>query len=406
MLLWRKDVNVIVHSYSVSHIDAVIAKEDGTEGWRFIGVYGNPEAARRIKTWTLLRSLCRSSLRHWLCAGDFNEILSQDEKTGAPRPRKQIEEFRDCLLDCQLSDLGFRGAKFTWSNHREGAANVFVRLDRACASPDWTSLFPAASVMTEKARGSDHAPLVISLDARYFRATRDDGNSFDLRPCGHAMQPVERLSVGHRIEPGQGQRGKDSSASFDIAELREKLDELLAREEIMWKQRGKAQWLREGDLNTAFFHARANARQRKNAISRLRNLDGSWSSSADEVQKIVTDYFQVLFNSSNTSDEDIETAIEGLPVRVSTEMNEQLLLPFTADEINVVESGTRENMPNQERGENDEHRAIPDTYGSIYPQHYSALDTPRMPQSYRPITSGSKRSQYSEDPLATANPTD
>ncbi|KAL0303116.1 UNVERIFIED_CONTAM: hypothetical protein Sradi_6179700 [Sesamum radiatum] len=98
--------------------------------------------------------------------GILNEILSQDEKTGAPRPRKQIEEFRDCLLDCQLSDLGFRGAKFTWSNHREGAANVFVRLDRACASPDWTSLFPAASVMTEKARGSDHAPLVISLDAR------------------------------------------------------------------------------------------------------------------------------------------------------------------------------------------------------------------------------------------------
>ncbi|KAL0404653.1 UNVERIFIED_CONTAM: LINE-1 retrotransposable element O protein [Sesamum radiatum] len=101
----------------------------------------------------------------------------------------------------------------------------------------------------------------------------------------------------------------------------------------MWKQRGKAQWLREGDLNTAFFHARANTRQRKNAISRLRNLDGSWSSSGDEVQKIITDYFQVLFNSSNPSVEDIETAIEGLPVRVSTEMNEQLLLLFTADEV-------------------------------------------------------------------------
>ncbi|KAK4397692.1 hypothetical protein Sango_1244700 [Sesamum angolense] len=52
--------------------------------------------------------------------------------------------------------------------------------------------------------------------------------------------------------------------------LRTKLDELLIREEIMWKQRGKAQWLQEGDLNTAYFHARASARLRKNAITRLR----------------------------------------------------------------------------------------------------------------------------------------
>ncbi|KAL0404654.1 UNVERIFIED_CONTAM: hypothetical protein Sradi_2106200 [Sesamum radiatum] len=118
MLLWRKDVNVIVHSYSVSHIDAVIAKEDGIEGWRFTGVYGHLEAAKRIESWKLLRSLRRSSIRPWLCAGDFNEILSQDEKAGAPRPRKQIEEFRDCLFDCQV-------------------ANVCVRLDRACASSDW-----------------------------------------------------------------------------------------------------------------------------------------------------------------------------------------------------------------------------------------------------------------------------
>ncbi|KAL0456367.1 UNVERIFIED_CONTAM: hypothetical protein Slati_0975900 [Sesamum latifolium] len=40
------------------------------------------------------------SIRSWLCAGDFNEILSPDEKTGAPRPRRQIEEFRACLAEC------------------------------------------------------------------------------------------------------------------------------------------------------------------------------------------------------------------------------------------------------------------------------------------------------------------
>ncbi|KAL0378863.1 UNVERIFIED_CONTAM: LINE-1 retrotransposable element O protein [Sesamum radiatum] len=115
--------------------------------------------------------------------------------------------------------------------------------------------------------------------------------------------------------------------------LRLKLDELLAREEMMWKQRGKVQWLREGDLNTAFFHAKASARQRKNTISHLRRQDGSWSSSAAEVQNIITSYFHGLFTSTRPSDADIEAAIEGLTTRVSTEMNSQLLLPFTADEV-------------------------------------------------------------------------
>lgn len=46
--------------------------------------------------------------------GDFNEVLSQDEHCG-PRDRSnsQIVAFRDCLVDCDLMDLGFSGPKHT-----------------------------------------------------------------------------------------------------------------------------------------------------------------------------------------------------------------------------------------------------------------------------------------------------
>lgn len=46
------------------------------------------------------------------------------------------------------------------------------------------------------------------------------------------------------------------------AEIR--IVELNYREEIMWRQRSRIQWLAEGDGNTQIFHQKANSRRRKN----------------------------------------------------------------------------------------------------------------------------------------------
>ncbi|KAL0401629.1 UNVERIFIED_CONTAM: hypothetical protein Slati_4192800 [Sesamum latifolium] len=204
ILLWCKDFNLVVHSFSSSHIDAGIASE----------------------------------------TGDFNEILSQDEKIGAPRPRRQIEEFRSCLAFCELVDLGCSGHKFTWCNQCEAPKTVRVHLDRVCATLNWQNMFPNAQVSTEATRSSDHNPLVIELE-------------------------------------------KDPIKAEDCAKRRRlcsKLEEYLSREEILRKQWGKAQWLAKGGRNTPYFHARASARKRKNSISRLRDKNGEWCITHEGIQ--------------------------------------------------------------------------------------------------------------------------
>lgn len=52
-----------------------------------------------------------------LCVmGDFNEIVTQDEKVGGrPRPLVQMEDLKLVLETNGLLDLGWKEQKFTWS---------------------------------------------------------------------------------------------------------------------------------------------------------------------------------------------------------------------------------------------------------------------------------------------------
>lgn len=47
-----------------------------------------------------------------------------------------MNDFRSALVDCQLSDLGFTGAGFTWSNRRSDGYFTKEQLDRVVANND------------------------------------------------------------------------------------------------------------------------------------------------------------------------------------------------------------------------------------------------------------------------------
>ncbi|KAL0290340.1 UNVERIFIED_CONTAM: hypothetical protein Sangu_2578200 [Sesamum angustifolium] len=94
--------------------------------------------------------------------GDFNAILSQDEKRGgrpfASASRNSLGDQLDC---CNLIDLGFSGPKYTWTNKRPGLANIQSRIDRGVANADWCLLYPNAFITHLPAIASDHCPLLL-----------------------------------------------------------------------------------------------------------------------------------------------------------------------------------------------------------------------------------------------------
>ena len=114
-LLWMKEVEVEVLSFSRNHIDARVGESSGN-AWSFTRFYGDRNASYRDQSWDLLRLLNQNNPLHWLCAGDFNEILTNAEKWGgAIRPVRQMKSFRRVIDDCQLLEVLFTGPSFTWS---------------------------------------------------------------------------------------------------------------------------------------------------------------------------------------------------------------------------------------------------------------------------------------------------
>ncbi|KAF4360183.1 hypothetical protein F8388_000052 [Cannabis sativa] len=106
LLLWNDDWEVSVKSFTFGHIDALV-KCPGRDLWRFTGFYGNPKARCRSESWRLLCRLKDLFDLPWVCGGDFNEILSINEKKGgSDRSMVAMTEFQNALDGCSLADLG------------------------------------------------------------------------------------------------------------------------------------------------------------------------------------------------------------------------------------------------------------------------------------------------------------
>ena len=81
-LLWKENINLEIMGYVGNFINAIVTEADSGLKWRIIGFYGQPEAHKRKESWDQLKALNRKFQLPWICFGDFNEILSMNEKMG------------------------------------------------------------------------------------------------------------------------------------------------------------------------------------------------------------------------------------------------------------------------------------------------------------------------------------
>lgn len=114
-------------------------------------------------------------------------------------------------------------------------------------------------------------------------------------------------------------------------ELADEIEKLLEMEELYWAQRSRVNWLQFGDRNTAYFQNFASARRLRNRIKKLRNAQGDWQEGTAYLNPIISEYFAGLFTTE--IDEPDPEFINRVVPRVTNNMNEELLKPYSAEDV-------------------------------------------------------------------------
>jgi hypothetical protein len=288
-IMWNNSLKCHIMNYSLNHIDIEVVDES-RGNWRLIGFYGYPEGGRRRDSWNFLRQLSRNSQLPWCIIGDFNDILSSDEKRGRnDRPDWLINGFREAVEEAGLLDIEWVGYPFTWFKSLGTERAVEEKLDRAMANIEWCNLFTHAILECLTTTASDHYPLFLNWKQRgannkppkkfkfenswllepnftqFMHQTWNSAagnlitqklnscamklNKWSEATCHQTRRDIER----YRRKLEAARTHVDGSNYHHYNELRKKLDILLVKDDLFWRQRAKTYWYRDGDLNTLFF---------------------------------------------------------------------------------------------------------------------------------------------------------
>ncbi|XVF24392.1 hypothetical protein REPUB_Repub13aG0124000 [Reevesia pubescens] len=176
-LLWDAamvDIEVVAHSSQLIH---AIVRLNNNCKWLLTAIYGSPEVVERSMLW---KSLILANEVHqlpWLVLGDFNQVLSADEKMSKRGVNlNHCSQMQNCFAHCNLRDLETVGLIFTWCNKREEANYTRVKLDRAVANQMWIDLFPEISSAVLPRTHSDHHP--ISVKCKMVAKDMSNGKQF------------------------------------------------------------------------------------------------------------------------------------------------------------------------------------------------------------------------------------
>jgi exonuclease III len=341
-----------------------------------VNVYSKCDLPSKRRLWdNISMSKVGFGRGRWCVVGDFNAVLSPEDRRGVSRETYSSVEMRGFgrfLEDVELIDLLLLGRRFTWCHANRVAMS---RIDRVWVSPEWLDMWGDCSVWVSSRDVSDHCPLVLKyannewgpkpfrfnnywLENKSFKKIVEEcwrGQVVEgwmaivlkeklksLKVCLKEWNSLEYGCVDSKIKKiveeinvldiKSEERGLNDT---EVALRKDRFEEfwkLQKMKEASLFQRSRSKWLRQGDANTKFFHGCVSSRGRRNAILALK-VDDVWLEKPNLVREAVVGFFESHFAAPMVN----RPTLDGVNFPgLSREENVMLTAPFSLDEIYVA----------------------------------------------------------------------
>ncbi|XP_074277442.1 uncharacterized protein LOC141601077 [Silene latifolia] len=309
----------------------------------FTLVYGFNKIQERESLWESIKGYSVYVAGPWLVCGDFNSITSVDERIGgAAVIWAEIAPMRSMMSGCNLHELKVTGSYYTWNNKHENDTKVYSRLDRVIVNDDWIISYPDSVALFLPEGLYDHCPCVITLTEKYMRKKSafkyfnmwsmaanfsevvKEGWNYDVQgtPMFRVVNKLKGLkkklknldkeqfsdieNLTHVTELSlkhfQDHLSKDPlnpdlcnaerECAQDLVNLTKARNSFLA-------QRAKENWVKNGDENTAFFHASIKRRRAHNRVYHFKDKEGKLCTTPQRFKSAFEEYYIGLLGSSN-----------------------------------------------------------------------------------------------------------
>ncbi|XP_028554743.1 uncharacterized protein LOC114580663 [Dendrobium catenatum] len=384
MILWRKDLAMFsVIEESPQFIIGTL-NVFNKNNWLVAAVYGSTNAIERKIIWESLEKHCSNEMP-MVVGGDFNCVLSQEDKRGGKKfiLSQGAIDMKNFLINNDLHEVEAYGPKFTWCNNKMGGARILEKLDRCFINSIALNCIHIARVKHLARIASDHCPILLeiikpaevfdrilrfeyvwtsyygakSVVSKYWKIGKCEDPTISLNLkfkrtlkalyfwSKANFKNLNMLRDELKIEIMELQKeeadGRISDPNLQV--LKFKINELnitLARLNSWWKQRAKAKWMEEGDSNSSFFHAFANARRNNNWINIIKNKSGLITEDPILIQEAFSYFFKSKWRHRDCSLDDWP-----LPWAVISSDDQKCLeAEFTKEEMQAVVISSGKNI--------------------------------------------------------------
>jgi hypothetical protein len=303
-------------------------------------IYALNQLDRRKILWQELIAVHSNQQGPWILLGDFNNVVkSMDRIGGSLVTEHEFADLRDMMYCTGLFEKDSIGDYYTWTN-KHTVGTIYSRIDHVFGNLEWLQANSHMQLEILPPSVSDHSLLCLrDSEPREARSTNFKFTNSVIHIAGYhdvvnhswrkplpgrpmavlwfklmrLQAPIIKMSkqLSHitrtiaqvRTELLQAQEDlvNDRMNVSIIAKVKDCTDRLIYWHDLdaqMLRQKAKIDWLREGDSNSAYFHAALKSKYATSSLHMLSKDDGTTIQKQEDIAQEVCAFYRQLMGTS------------------------------------------------------------------------------------------------------------